>query len=434
MKDLKARLSALGLDFSACVEKVELQALWQQHQDWLAMPLEKLQAHCAAAGGPRWGSAAASARFLMVAKPASSSTSGASRAFEATDTAQPLAAALSPQAPQMLECASSAEAAQREREANDEVCRILPLRREAFHSLAAWGFAVLAMQSTSQRDQASVQRSYRGLMRRLHPDKVTQTPKVVKAVEIIREAKDACERSLLRLDPPGAPRSLRSVPIDATSAGRRRFKLYWAPPANVETAPVRRYIVAALDPAYGKPLTITILEPEYSQELGRFVSLEELASFTLAEEELQKMPSLWQQKRATIQVAAANEAGQSSWATLEVHLSAVQSFTVSTTASDASESDASDVFEASSCDSPSVYSCSDFSPPQERSERFETEMKRRSGAELRAWLRTQAKAQLVAWMRRRGRESSGTKQELMDRILRLLTSSKKSTKDPPWAF
>jgi len=83
---------------------------------------------------------------------------------------------------------------------------------------------------------------------------------------------------------------------------------------------VRRYVVAAHDPAYGRALTVTILEPDYSQELRRFVSVEELTSYVLAEEELQKMPLLWQQPVATIQIASQNESGQSAWTVLKVPL------------------------------------------------------------------------------------------------------------------
>lgn len=37
-----------------------------------------------------------------------------------------------------------------------------------------------------------------------------------------------------------------------------------------------RYVIAAVDPAYGRALTVTTLEPDYSQELHRFVSVAEL--------------------------------------------------------------------------------------------------------------------------------------------------------------
>ncbi|CAK0865045.1 unnamed protein product [Prorocentrum cordatum] len=64
-----------------------------------------------------------------------------------------------------------------------------------------------------------------------------------------------------------------------------------------------------------RPLTIATLEPDYDEELQRFVPVEELTSYLLQETQLEKMPCLFKQALATLQVAAANDAGQSSWAT-----------------------------------------------------------------------------------------------------------------------
>lgn len=409
VKDLKARLAASGLDFSACVEKVELQALWSRYEELRSMPLEPLQALCAAAGGCA-SSADACARFLMTRRKAVSSASAPATASPA------LGIPLVSREPDPVTAPLSAEAQQRDREANQEVGRILPLRRDSFQTLAAWGFAVLALPASTAKDHGAVQKNYRTLMRRLHPDKVPQTAKVVKAVEMIREAKSSCERSLLRLEPPGPPRGLRSFALDAKTIGRRRFQLQWAPPfSNMETAPVRRYIVAALDPAYGKPLTITVLEPDYNPDLQRFISVAELGCYVLAEEELQKMPSLWQQKRATLQVAAANEAGQSAWATIEVPLSAAHGLTASTTASSCNSS-------RSSGDSPGFYSCSESSlrGDYEDNSDFEMELRRRCGPELRAWLSRRLKAQLVSWLRTMRTATTGTKEELIARIIRMV--------------
>jgi len=206
-----------------------------------------------------------------------------------------------------------------------EVARILSLRPQAFPSAAAWGFAVLGVgvgmagAPGVPRNAALAQRGYRAMMKVLHPDKVGQCPRATRAVEIVREAKDACERSLLRLQPPGMPRRLRSTPLCETP-GRRQFRLEWAAPGEDEGAPVRRYEVAVVDPAYGRALTVAVLEPDYNQELRRYVDIGDLTSYILAEQELEKMPRLWQQPRATVHVAAGNEAGQSSWATLEVPL------------------------------------------------------------------------------------------------------------------
>merc|ERR1712028_160045 len=146
-------------------------------------------------------------------------------------------------------------------------------------------------------------------MKKLHPDKVHHSALVSSAMEALKEAKEVCERCLSRQFPPGAPQRLSFTPL-CTAPGRRRYRLHWAAPLDQDGAPVRRYMVAALDPAYGKALNIAVLEPDYSEELQRFVDVGELGVYELAEEELQKMPSLWNQATATLQVAAANESGQ----------------------------------------------------------------------------------------------------------------------------
>ena len=82
---------------------------------------------------------------------------------------------------------------------------------------------------------------------------------------------------------------------------------------------VRKYIVAVLDPACGRLVNVAVLEPEYREDLSRYISLEELRSYVLAEQELQ-LPRFFQQAAGTVQVAAANEAGQSPWAVLQIPL------------------------------------------------------------------------------------------------------------------
>merc|ERR1719389_453449 len=194
---------------------------------------------------------------------------------------------------------------ERESAAYVEIQRILQLRKGAYRSPASWGFAVL---NVELMNIASVQTAYRKLMQKLHPDKVGHLPNIEKAIDIIREAKEQCEHTLSQKAPPGALRSLRFTTV-CTTKGNRSFRLQWSAPPEKESAPVQRYLVSAFDPAYGKALTITILEPDYNEELRRYVSMEELTSFILSEKELTKMPSLFQQRVATLQVAAANDAG-----------------------------------------------------------------------------------------------------------------------------
>jgi len=186
---------------------------------------------------------------------------------------------------------------------------------------AAWGFNVLNVPQKDRRELSAVSKAYRNMMRLLHPDKVGQDDRVQDAIEAVRKAKDICERSLSSITIPYPPRELHAQCINDVK-GKRRFKLTWQAPVVREQAPVRRYVVAAVDPAYGKALTITILEPDYNQELRRFVGVEDLTSYVLAEEELEKMPMLWQKPTAQVQIAAANEAGQSTWANLRVQLNA----------------------------------------------------------------------------------------------------------------
>eukprot|EP00747_Dinoflagellata_sp_TGD_P206667 gnl/TRDRNA2_/TRDRNA2_80356_c0_seq1.p1 gnl/TRDRNA2_/TRDRNA2_80356_c0~~gnl/TRDRNA2_/TRDRNA2_80356_c0_seq1.p1 ORF type:complete len:461 (+),score=75.28 gnl/TRDRNA2_/TRDRNA2_80356_c0_seq1:68-1450(+) len=197
-----------------------------------------------------------------------------------------------------------------------EVKRILQLNKSRYVDHAAWGFAVLAI-SQESASPASVQSAYRTMMRKLHPDKVGQMPDVERAVEFLRSAKELCERALLRQKPPGKPQNLTSSTI-CSVPGSRSFRLQWRVPVSSDAAPVQRFVVAAFDPAYGKALTITVLEPDYDEERRRWVSVDELNSFVLAEKELPKMPSLFKQAKATVQVAAANDAGQSEWSTLQI--------------------------------------------------------------------------------------------------------------------
>jgi len=234
-------------------------------------------------------------------------------------------------------------------------------------------------------------------MRKLHPDKVLATDGVERSIQLIREAKDICEKSFSRIEPPMAPQSLRYEVLDS-KVGHRRYQLRWLPPAVQDAAPVCRYLVSALDPAYGKPLTITVLEPDYSEELRRFVTTEELTSFVLAEDDLQKMPSLWKQPTATVHVAAANEAGQSRPAKLEIRLATCMAWS------------------PSSSDSESATSSSGL-PRSPQSPDFEEEIQKRSGPELRRWLQKQLKAPLVAWLKTLRLPTSGTKEDLVERVL-----------------
>ena len=293
--ELKAKLAARGINSSAYVEKADLRALW----------LRSFKT-----------SAAAAAAAEAVRRSAQETPPPWQKPWQGQSAQKPTRAEAAPAATAAVSAQDLREA--RGQDAKQEVARILQFRQESFRSAAAWGFAMLGV-PPGQRDTATVHRCYRALMKQLHPDKAEQSEGVAEAMELVREAREAAERSLLRLQPPDQPRALR-VSVSGGGAGRRRIRLSWEAPADVRGAPVARYTVAVVDPAYGRALAVAQLEPDYSQELGRFLPIEELTSYVLSEEDLQKMPRFWQQHRATVQVAAGNDAGQSTWAVLEVSL------------------------------------------------------------------------------------------------------------------
>lgn len=203
----------------------------------------------------------------------------------------------------------------RKEEATQEVDRILSLEKGSFSFLPSWGFEVLGV---TERDIQSVRHCYRALMKKLHPDKTEQSPLLVRAVEKIHEAKIMCENSLSPQSPPGVPRCFLAH-VTCSVPGRRRYRVQWSAPEPREGAPVLRYLVAIHDPWLGKVVRLATLEPDYSQELGRFLSVEEMGVYELAEEDLgHTMPGLFQQAYIRFYVAAANTAGQSIWCTSQI--------------------------------------------------------------------------------------------------------------------
>eukprot|EP00928_Gymnodinium_smaydae_P068593 TRINITY_DN5177_c0_g2_i1.p1 TRINITY_DN5177_c0_g2~~TRINITY_DN5177_c0_g2_i1.p1 ORF type:complete len:762 (+),score=209.25 TRINITY_DN5177_c0_g2_i1:34-2286(+) len=474
VKELKGLLSAAGVDFSGCVEKADLQALWDRFEDLRAQPLASLQQRCADmgadVGSDNFSTTEACTRFLLspdtakgsasaAATPAASApgTSAAScgsgspdasaggRA-RATTTAPAAAAAPAATAPASSAAATGAPARETE--------RILGLRRND-RDPAEWAFNVLGLggwrrlvqaEPTEEGQLHAVQKGYRTLMKTLHPDKIGQTPRVVKAVELIREARDLCERRLSRIEVPAAPCALQYRTICATP-GQRRFELTWTPPSSRRAmAPVRRYVVAALDPAYGRPITISALEPDFNEELKRFVPIEELTSYNFSEVELSKMPTLWQKATCVVHVAAANEAGQSPWATLELPLSAAAAAAAAARAgagrrvSGAAAGAAAPNWAAagspggssSGCRSPGGASSSgssfelspggwghSSSPERDEELRFEQELRQRKSADLRRWLTRQSKASIARWLRSINFSPTGTKEDLIEKVYRM---------------
>eukprot|EP00930_Biecheleria_cincta_P085960 TRINITY_DN75322_c0_g1_i1.p1 TRINITY_DN75322_c0_g1~~TRINITY_DN75322_c0_g1_i1.p1 ORF type:complete len:650 (+),score=125.90 TRINITY_DN75322_c0_g1_i1:74-1951(+) len=407
VKELKDMLSDQAIDFSSCVEKVELQHLWQRFLELQAKPLEQLQGLCRNAGLPSRADPKECAQLLL-------NSSMAARVLEPALTGPALPSA----------CSASYKAQhsdsvrdQREHEAAREILRILPLRRDGFSSHAGWARAVLGL-DLGRADLSGVQQAFRGLMRKLHPDRIGALRGADRAIEMLQEARQSCEQANSQLLPPGPPSQLTFTTLCAVP-GRRRLRLRWRPPlACSEVSPVRRYLVAALDPSYGRALTITILEPEYSEELKRFLAVEDLCSYVLAEEELHKMPSLFQQSGATLQVSAANEAGQSAWTSLWVPLQEA-------VGASAGSCDLEGQPPGADCNGAGLGAARGRavkagSRTGEKCMEFESAaravLQSSGGAELCTWLRRQSKGLLVAWLQSQSWPTSGSKEELVDRV------------------
>eukprot|EP00930_Biecheleria_cincta_P004290 TRINITY_DN105198_c0_g1_i1.p1 TRINITY_DN105198_c0_g1~~TRINITY_DN105198_c0_g1_i1.p1 ORF type:complete len:601 (+),score=95.70 TRINITY_DN105198_c0_g1_i1:28-1803(+) len=374
VKELKSMLAAQGIDCAGCVEKAELHALLARFEMWRQRPLSELQDSCQVEGGSRFETVDECARYLV------SGTPGVCKGRVACS-------------------AQAAEASvPKEQDAQREVNRILPLRKTSFRTPMLWAFSVLEVPSNT-RDVSTVQRAYRSMMRKLHPDRAGQDAQVAKAVELVREAKEACERALSRQEPPLAPRRVWSETLSSVP-GRRQFKLHWTAPEERPSAPIRRYVVAAFDPAYGRALTIAMLEPDYSEESRSFVSIDRLTSFIFSEEDLQKMPKLWKQTHATVQLAAANEAGQSPWVSLQVPLSGP-----------AAKQSASPTASANA-------NPSNEPRPEDLDVRaWDVQVRKLRGAQLREWLEPQKKNILAAWLKFMNWSAQGSKYDILERVI-----------------
>jgi len=392
VRELKELLLAAGITPPpGCLEKSELQALFSRLEQLQSQSLTQLQSASLAAGGQRFSNADECIRFLLdppsapAAQPARSS---AAKDEEGNETSVH---------PPPEKSGAAKQAAQGG--IDSEVDRILKLRKENFLSPACWGFAVLDVPRETAQDVAAAQRAYRTLIRTLHPDKAGgATPSLAEAAEMAREARDAIARGLNKEEPPGAPANFQ-YSVVSSELGCRKFKLRWAAPQTKASAPVRRYIVAVVDPAYGRPLNTAVLEPDYNAVLGRFVPVEELTTYTLAEKELQKMPKFWQQINGTVHVAAANDTGQSSWAVMQVRLQGLKPVREPREA--AAAAPAADTAQQDAVDDRA----------------FKNEIARRQGPGLKSWLETQKKGTLASWLRSMHWPAIGSKDDLVQRIL-----------------
>lgn len=344
-----------------------------------------------------------------------------------------------------------------------EAQRILGVRKERFATKVEWAYAIL---DKPQRDLMTVQRQYRNMMRPLHPDRAGTLPEVVAAVDLLREAKDLCERALRQQHPPDRPSRLSFTRI-CTEPGRRQFRVQWRAPESRESAPVHRYVVAVYDPSYGKALAVGTLEPDYSQECGRYLSYDdpELCSYVVSEEDLRKMPTLFKTDVITVQVAAGNNEGQSEWSVLKVRMQEAETRSARSrspggpvrptgvpvrptggpvrptsvpprpTSAPLPSNRSSVPGLAKPCAPNSTSGRASLPGPgrvsvgssarPEGDSAFNKFVDLKSGNELASWLPHQKKEQIQGWLKRRSQQTSGSKEVMIQRIISL-------KEDNPW--
>lgn len=293
-------------------------------------------------------------------------------------------------------------------EAMEVASRILAVRKQRFASQTEWGFAVL---DRPLRDVHSVQKAYRVLMRPLHPDKAgNDQAEVVAAVDILREAKDLCERALRQQHPPDRPTRLSFTHL-CTKPSLRKFKVTWKAPESRPSAPVHRYVVAVFDPSYGKVLSIGTLEPDYSQEFKRYLRHDdpELCSYTISEQDLRKMPNLFKYDTITVQVAAGNNEGQSDWSIIRVGLQKAG-------AQAAAEPPAGRPVRLS-VQPPSTARSSGPRKSIGGDGGFDRYIDKKNGKELESWLQHQKKEDMQFWLKKRLQQCSGSKEMVIQRII-----------------
>jgi len=375
VKFMKTVLDSAGVDSSQCLERLELEKLW--HRFLLTQKGE---------GGTRLPPRQ-HARFVRQSAPED-------RGHDAAD---------------------------REGEAIGLADRLNRIKSDRFVSNVEWGFAVL---DHPERDLASVHKAYRSLTKQLHPDRVGSHPKVAAAVEIVREAKDICEKSLRRQHPPDRPTRMTCTHL-CREQGSRKIRVQWRAPESKASAPVHRYIVAVFDPSYGKSLAIATLEPDYSQELKRYLAHDdpELCSYVIAQEELRKMPTLFSSSYLTVQVAAGNNEGQSEWSVARVDLtnkdlaaSGRQSLSSrASLPSKGAEKGARQVAPPRS--RPSLHISSTSVTTSSGISQFDRGVSELNGRKLEEWLRCQLKTDIQHWLRRRFQPIAGSKEDMLQRII-----------------
>ncbi len=90
---------------------------------------------------------------------------------------------------------------------------------------------------------------------------------------------------------PGMVSAVQMTVKVGAPVGQRVLEFAWTPPDMDEFTqlPLKKYIVQVFDPKFGRFLNIATLEPDYYEDRGRFLGIEELNFFTLKEAEMGKL-------------------------------------------------------------------------------------------------------------------------------------------------
>jgi hypothetical protein len=413
---MEHELTEAGIDCSECVDLSDLTALWSHFTQLQAKTLLELQNLCEAVGGDAYRTTSECVLFLMFGsepslQPAEDTTAEPPCANSCPTKELESSPDLKPRALYqcLLDERSPSKQGGKAAAALEVARRINDFEEDDFASNVDWGFAVLELPTTGQ-DIVSVHKAYRCLMRVMHPDRAGSPPEVVGAIELVRKAKDICDRFFRQRTPPARPTMLSCTHL-CRDVGSRKFRVQWKPPESHFSAPVHRYIVAVFDPSYGKPLVVGTLEPDYSQEQKRYLAYNdpELCNYVISEQELRKMPSLFQKDIITVHVAAGNNEGQSEWSILKVKnglrkpASAIHSSgRPSTSAHPAASKN-------------SLGTSNSFKAVCTGS--FERNVNGKSGHDLEEWLRGQLKCDMKVWLERRSQQTTGSKENLLHRII-----------------
>lgn len=295
--------------------------------------------------------------------------------------------------------------------ANSAVVRVLKIKRSDFTSSAVWGFKVLNMEplsntKTSTDKVSLVQRSFRSLVKCLHPDKVGNMQGAGDALDLVQSARDVCIRALSAAGLPLAPKHFRARVLDS-KPGKRKFELCWDAPDTLlgQHNEVHSYIISVCDDKMagsGCAMRLAVLEPYYCETRQRFLGVDELGSHIVSEVEVPRLAELLRNDTISWQVTAANSVGQSRCTICRMALTA--------TCSQATSSRTVQRELAKSCRAPTtMLSLVDIG-------KF-------SGQELRTWLRAQRRKSLVIWLRERQWPTTGTTDDLIDRVVFVVEGS-----------